>query len=227
MSTSLGAPRMAVETEVVAKAQRRRFTAAEKLRVLKEADGCTKPGELGALLRREGLYSSHLATWRAARHRGELAGLTPRARGPKAKPVNPLLADAFAKHPERFPNGLPTLRALPTAVWINPSAKRADRSVGENPVTRKVERGRDRRSWGILEGRSGSRPTREPESHIRRAVHRRCSVNSRSECLKVVDRFRDRSHQNLFDSLDPLLGGRGVGHREALLALPDTTRSPR
>ena len=80
---------MAVETEVAAKAQRRRFTAAEKLRVLKEADGCTKPGELGALLRREGLYSSHLATWRAARHRGELAGLTPRARGPKAKPVDP------------------------------------------------------------------------------------------------------------------------------------------
>ena len=80
---------MAVETEVVAKAQRRRFTAAEKLRVLEEADGCTKPGELGALLRREGLYSSHLATWRAARHRGELAGLTPRARGPKAKPVDP------------------------------------------------------------------------------------------------------------------------------------------
>ena len=80
---------MAVETEVVAKAQRRRFTAAEKLRVLKEADGCTKPGELGALLRREGLYSSHLATWRAARHRSELAGLTPRAQGPKAKPVDP------------------------------------------------------------------------------------------------------------------------------------------
>ena len=80
---------MTVETEVVAKARRRRFTAAEKLRVLREADWCTKPGELGALLRREGLYSSHLATWRAARQRGELAGLTPRARGPKPKPVDP------------------------------------------------------------------------------------------------------------------------------------------
>jgi transposase-like protein len=74
---------------VVAKAQRRRFTAAEKLRVLREADGCTKSGELSALLRREGLYSSQLAAWRAARRRGELAGLTPRARGPKAKPVDP------------------------------------------------------------------------------------------------------------------------------------------
>src|SRR5206468_5584797 len=65
------------------------FTATEKLRVLKEADGCTRPGELGALLRREGLYSSHLSAWRAARQRGELAGLAPRARGPKAKPVDP------------------------------------------------------------------------------------------------------------------------------------------
>ena len=80
---------LAAQTEVVAKARRRRFTAAEKLRVLREADGCTKPGDLSALLRREGLYSSHLSTWRAARSRGELAGLTPRARGPKARPVDP------------------------------------------------------------------------------------------------------------------------------------------
>jgi|SRR6266545_3104099 len=63
------------------KAQRRRFTAAYKLKVLEEAAQATKPGELGALLRREGLYSSHLAAWRAARRRGELAGLT-RRRGP-------------------------------------------------------------------------------------------------------------------------------------------------
>ena len=80
---------MSTQTEVVAKAARRRFTAAEKLRVLKEADRCTKPGELGALLRREGLYSSHLSVWRAARRNGELAGLAARARGPKAKAVDP------------------------------------------------------------------------------------------------------------------------------------------
>ena len=90
MSTMMveGLP-VAQETEVMAKAARRRFSAAEKLRVLKEADRCMKSGELGALLRREGLYSSHLATWREARRRGELAGLTPRPRGPKAKPVDP------------------------------------------------------------------------------------------------------------------------------------------
>ena len=80
---------LVAQTEVVAKARRRRFVAAEKLRVLTEAEQCTKPGELGALLRREGLYSSHLAAWRAARKRGDLAGLAPRPRGPKAKPVDP------------------------------------------------------------------------------------------------------------------------------------------
>ena len=88
MSTTMEGVRVGQETEVLAKAQRRRFTAAEKLRVLKEADRCTKPGELSALLRREGLYSSHLSAWRLARRNGELAGLTPRPRGPKAKPVD-------------------------------------------------------------------------------------------------------------------------------------------
>src|SRR2546422_829530 len=66
MSTAMETSGMTAETEVVTKARRRRFTAAEKLRVLREADGCSKPGELGALLRREGLYSSHLSVWRAA-----------------------------------------------------------------------------------------------------------------------------------------------------------------
>jgi transposase-like protein len=89
MSTTMEASGMTVATEVVAKAQRRRFTAADKLRVLREADRCTKPGELGALLRREGLYTSHLSAWRQARQRGELAGLAPRARGPKPQPVDP------------------------------------------------------------------------------------------------------------------------------------------
>lgn len=89
MSTMMEAPPVAQQTEVTAKAARRRFTAAEKLRVLREADRCTKLGELSALLRREGLYSSHLSAWRAARKGGELAGLTPRPRGPKAKAVDP------------------------------------------------------------------------------------------------------------------------------------------
>ena len=72
------------EVEVVAKAQRRRFTAEYKLRVLREADAAKHPGEIGALLRREGLYSSHLSAWRAARDRGELGG-SAKKRGPKAR----------------------------------------------------------------------------------------------------------------------------------------------
>ncbi|XSF08642.1 hypothetical protein VZP55_00775 [Myxococcus faecalis] len=61
------------EIEVVEKARRRGFTAENKLRVLAEADRCTKAGEVGALLRREGLYSSLLSAWRRQRHVGELS----------------------------------------------------------------------------------------------------------------------------------------------------------
>ena len=78
------------EVEVLAKATRRRFSAEYKLRILREAEACTQPGELGALLRREGLYSSNLRTWRAQRERGELLGLTPKKRGPAPKAKNPL-----------------------------------------------------------------------------------------------------------------------------------------
>ena len=87
---SAGPPAPAApETEVVAKAQRRRFTAEYKRRVVREADRCTTPGAIGALLRREGLYSSSLTAWRAARDRGELEGLAPKQRGPKATAVDP------------------------------------------------------------------------------------------------------------------------------------------
>jgi transposase len=69
------------DPEVVERAQRRQFTAAYKLGILAEADGCTAPGQLGALLRREGLYSSHLTEWRRHRTQGTLAALTPQRRG--------------------------------------------------------------------------------------------------------------------------------------------------
>jgi transposase len=75
---------------VTSKAKRRRFTAEYKRKVLQEADACTESGQIGALLRREGLYSSHLVTWRHARERGELEGLAPKKRGPKAQEPNPL-----------------------------------------------------------------------------------------------------------------------------------------
>ena len=77
------------EVEVLARAERRRFTVEYKRRILQEADSCSQAGELGALLRREGLYSSHLAAWRSARARGELSGLSPKKRGPRALAPHP------------------------------------------------------------------------------------------------------------------------------------------
>ena len=74
------------DPEVVANAKRRIFTAEYKLGILAGADAATaQPGAIGALLRREGLYSSHLATWRRERRTGILKGLTPHKRGPKSK----------------------------------------------------------------------------------------------------------------------------------------------
>ncbi len=73
------------DPEVPEKPVRRRFDAAYKQRIVEEADGCSQPGELGQLLRREGLYSSQLSTWRRQRDEGVLAGLTPKQRGRKSK----------------------------------------------------------------------------------------------------------------------------------------------
>src|SRR5437899_6773186 len=84
--------------EVAAKATRRRFTLDYKRKIVQEADRCKTSGAVGALLRREGLYSSHLTTWRAARERGDLAGPTtvkkrgpvPRGPDPQAKQITEL-----------------------------------------------------------------------------------------------------------------------------------------
>jgi transposase-like protein len=80
----------AADPEVPAKARRRQFSPEYKRRILREAAAASAPGEIGALLRREGLYGSHLITWRGQRERGELAGLSAQRRGRKAKAVNPL-----------------------------------------------------------------------------------------------------------------------------------------
>lgn len=78
--------------EVVPRAQRRKFSNAEKRRILQAADACTQPGEIGALMRREGVYSSSLSTWRRQREMADLAALAPQKRGPK---VDPARADAL------------------------------------------------------------------------------------------------------------------------------------
>jgi transposase-like protein len=81
----------------VAKARRRRFSTKYKLRVLAEADQCTQPGELGALLRREGLYSSTLRSWRLKRDEGVFGSLSPKKRGPKPSPDAALVRELARK----------------------------------------------------------------------------------------------------------------------------------
>jgi transposase len=87
---SVGEERTTPSPEVLEKPVRRRFTVEDKAKILAQADACSEPGMLGELLRREGLYSSHLTTWRRQRDEGALAGLTPKRRGRKAKPKHPL-----------------------------------------------------------------------------------------------------------------------------------------
>ncbi len=88
--------RIPPDPEVPEKKRRRKFTAKYKLRILSEAESCNEPGQIGVLLRREGLYSSHLTTWRRQRDEGLLTALSPKKRGRKKKPKNPL-ADKVAR----------------------------------------------------------------------------------------------------------------------------------
>ena len=91
-----GRARPTPDPEVVAKPKRRQFTAEYRLRILEEADRCTRPGEVGRLLRREGLYSSHLTAWRKARRKGSLRELAAKKRGAKPAERNPLDAKVRA-----------------------------------------------------------------------------------------------------------------------------------
>ena len=88
LGVSAGAAEAVPNPELIERAHRRRFTSAYKLRVLREADGLSRPGEIGALLRQEGLYSSHLTCWRRQREEGTREALS-RSRG--RKPADPLL----------------------------------------------------------------------------------------------------------------------------------------
>src|SRR5262245_38139488 len=90
-SSSLSKPGKAsptkVDPEVKAKPERRKFSAEYKRRILEEADACTEPGQIVALLRREGLYPSNLIHWRQQRDEGSLKALSPKKRGPKPDPL--------------------------------------------------------------------------------------------------------------------------------------------
>jgi transposase len=90
------------DPEVVPKAKRRRFTAAYKLRIIREADACTEPGQIGALLRREGLYSSYLSKWRQQQKEGQLQALSSRKRGRKSKDPSVAELAALRRENERL-----------------------------------------------------------------------------------------------------------------------------
>jgi len=83
---------------VPARVQRRRFSAEYRLRILTQADACKKPGEVGALLRREGLYSSLLTNWRRQRDTGALREMRGRRRGPTPGPVDPRVTQLEAEN---------------------------------------------------------------------------------------------------------------------------------
>ncbi len=88
-----GGRKMVPDPEVAERPQRRRFTAEYKLGIVREADACKGDGDVGALLRREGLYSSHLSSWRREREAIAKAGMAASKRGRKAKVVDPRLKE--------------------------------------------------------------------------------------------------------------------------------------
>jgi len=101
------------DSEVVPQAKRRAFSAAYKLRILEEADRCDQRGQIGALLRREGLYSSHLTTWRRQRAAGQLSGLSPK-RGRKKDEQAAKIA-ALRRENERLQSQLSQAELIITA----------------------------------------------------------------------------------------------------------------
>jgi len=100
------------DPELAEKARRRRFTAAYKLKIVVAADACTRPGEIGALLRREGLYSSLLTEWRRARDSGALGALEPRQRGPKPPSAERVQLAAVRRELERSEADLAVARRV-------------------------------------------------------------------------------------------------------------------
>ncbi|MDP9224404.1 MAG: transposase [Actinomycetota bacterium] len=100
------------EPELAERPRRRRFTAEYKLRVLREAEACTRKGEIGAMLRREGLYTSHLTAWRKQRDAGALEGLAPRKRGPRGPSPEQVENQALRRQLDRTQADLETARRV-------------------------------------------------------------------------------------------------------------------
>jgi len=100
------------DPELVERPRRRRFSAEYKLRIVREADACSRPGEIGALLRREGLYSSLLTEWRRARDSGALGALAPKRRGPRGPSPEQVELGVVRRRLERTQADLETARRV-------------------------------------------------------------------------------------------------------------------
>ena len=100
------------DPELVERPRRRRFSAEYKLRIVREADACARPGEVGALLRREGLYSSLLTEWRRARDSGALVALGPKRRGPRGPSPQQVELGVVRRRLERTQADLETARRV-------------------------------------------------------------------------------------------------------------------
>jgi transposase len=100
------------DPELVERPRRRRFSAEYKLRIVREADACSRPGEIGALLRREGLYSSLLTEWRRARDSGALVALAPKRRGPRGPSPAEVEVEALRRRLGRVEAELGTARRV-------------------------------------------------------------------------------------------------------------------
>ena len=100
------------DPELIERPRRRRFAAEYKLKVVRQADACTRPGEIGALLRREGLYSSLLTEWRRARDSGALEALAPKRRGPRGPSPAEVELEALRRRLGRVEAELDTARRV-------------------------------------------------------------------------------------------------------------------
>ena len=188
----------------MAKAERRRFTAEYKLKVLREADHCEQPGEIGALLRREGLYWSNLITWRKQRERGELAGLSAKKARAEAAGEKPLDREGKRIGAGDL-RGLSGGRSGPRGSWS--CKKKSRRSWGSNweRAPRRTDGdGREERALysvqsicaGLGIGRASYyRWQRRGPVVTERCHPRALSVNERQDVLGVVnsERFWDQA----------------------------------
>ena len=141
------------DPEVVAKPKRRKFTAQYRLRILEEAESCTQPGEVGRLLRREGLYSSHLTEWRRARREGSLQGLTPstRSEARRAQPPQPKVHELEAKVARLEKSCTPPIRSWTSREKL-PGCWASASNTGRTADGRPAARIAGRRGAGVPNG---------------------------------------------------------------------------